>query len=188
MRDLWRACLVTKASFEQIAAFLGEKVQVIRLFSALFWNVRLSVGPSAVALMQLAYTEGADRLARTVELANETLSPESMPEQYQRLERRIVSRANAGMDYGLNDAKSNPTLRAAQALLLARKRAEEEKDNDRRRSLDDEMGFGRISADKSCQMIIRQVTQRSAMEKLKLAQEYDTKQAAAAAAKKAVDV
>jgi hypothetical protein len=150
-RDLWRAFLVTEASFDQIAAFLNERVQVIRLFSQLFWNVRPwlkdgtymtdllrlnTVGPvdPALALMRLGYDEGALRLARTVELAHGASSPESLAEQYDRLERRIVSRANVGMDYGLDEPKANPTLREARALLLARKKqAEQEQDDERLR-------------------------------------------------------
>lgn len=152
-RDLWRAFLVTEASFDQIAAFLRERVQVIRLFSQLFWNVRRwlkdgtymtdllrlnTVGPvdPALALMQLGYDEGALRLARTVGLARGASSPESLAEQYDRLERRIVSRANVAMDYGLDDPKGNPTLREARALLLARKKqAVQELDDDMRRGL-----------------------------------------------------
>ena len=152
-RDLWRAFLVTGASFDQVAAFLEERVQVIRLFSQLFWNVgrwlkdgtymtdllRLNtvepVDP-ALALMRFGYAEGALRLARTVGLAQGASSPESMAEQYDRLERRIVSRANVGMDYGLDGPKANPTLRGAQALLLARKKlVEQEQDEDMRRGL-----------------------------------------------------
>jgi hypothetical protein len=48
------------------------------------------------------------------------------------------------------------------------------------------MGFGRISADKSCQLIIKQVTQQAALEKMKYAEEYEAQQAAEAA-KKAAD-
>jgi len=59
-----------------------------------------------------------------------------MAEQYDRLERRIVSFANVGMDYGLNEPKTNPTLRGALALLLARKKqVEQEQDEDMRRGL-----------------------------------------------------
>jgi hypothetical protein len=59
-----------------------------------------------------------------------------LAEQYDRLERRIVSRANVGMDYGLDEPQANPTLREARALLLARKKqAEQEQDDDMRRGL-----------------------------------------------------
>ena len=49
---------------------------------------------------------------------------------------------------------------------------------------DDRMGFGRISADRSCQAIIKQVTQTAAVEKLRLAGEFDDKEAAAAEVKR----
>jgi hypothetical protein len=51
-------------------------------------------------------------------------------------------------------------------------------------SEDDRTGFGRISADKSCQLIIKQVTQAAAVKKLRAAQECDARQAAAAEAKR----
>jgi len=54
-RDLWRAFLVTEASFDQIAAFLNERVEVIELFSQLFWNVRpwLKDKPAVPSLLRL---------------------------------------------------------------------------------------------------------------------------------------
>ena len=61
-RDLWRAFLITGASFDQVAAFLEERVQVIRLFSQLFWNVghRLKDGTYMTDLLRLNTVEPAD--------------------------------------------------------------------------------------------------------------------------------
>lgn len=49
---------------------------------------------------------------------------------------------------------------------------------------DDRMGFGRISSDRGAQLVIRQITQRGALHKLRLAQEYDAREAAAAQVKR----
>ncbi len=152
-RDLWRAFFVTDARLDQIADLLQKSVQALQLFSQLFWNVgpwlkdgahmadllRLNTAGAVdpgLALLRLAYAQGALRLARTVGLVHAASNPESLPELYDRLESGIVASANVGMDHGLYGPKANPTLREARVLLLARKQqAEQELDEDMRRGL-----------------------------------------------------
>jgi hypothetical protein len=152
-RDLLRGFILTKATLEQIASWLRLRVQVVWLFSELFWNVRhrleddlfmadllfldrFGEQDDGLALMQIAYTEGALAFARAARLVHVAPSSESTPELYDRLERSILLDANAGADRRLYGAKLNAAGNQALSLLLARKNhAQQEIDEDMRRGL-----------------------------------------------------
>jgi hypothetical protein len=95
-RDLLRGLLLTNATLEQIASWLHLKVEVVRLFSELFWNVRhrLEDGifmadllhlnsfgeqDDSMALMQIAYEEGPLAFARAARLVHVAPNSQSTP-------------------------------------------------------------------------------------------------------------
>ena len=152
-RDLLRAFLLTNATFEEIATLLDMGVEVVRLFSELFWDIRhrlkdglfmadllcldrIGEVDPGLALMRLAYTQGAVPLARAAGLAHLAPNSESTRELYDRFERSILLDGNAGADRRLYGAKVNAAGHQALSLLLARKnRAPQEFDEDMRRGL-----------------------------------------------------
>jgi hypothetical protein len=151
-RDLWRAFLVSGATFKQIADWLRERSEVVYLFSLLFWNVfpwlndgahmtnllslnELEARDSGIALAQLAYQEGPLRLAQTVGLRQVALAPD-VAKLYHRLERGLLVRANAVIDRRTFARHLQPSLRVGETLLLERKKsATKEVDDDMRRGL-----------------------------------------------------
>jgi hypothetical protein len=128
-------------------------VEVVRLFGELFWNIRYRLNDAVfvadllcldtvgevdlgLALMRLAYTQGAVTLARATGLAHLAPNSESTQELYDRLERSILLDGNAGTHRGLYGPKVNAPGHQALSLLLARKnRALQEADEDMRRGL-----------------------------------------------------
>jgi hypothetical protein len=151
-RDVWRAFLVSGVSFNQIAQWLQVRVEVVHLFSFLFWNVgpwlndgahmaellnlnELEPGDPGTALAQLAYLEGPFRLARAVGLPRIASAPESVSELHDRLERGILVRANAVVDRKSFSPKLRPIIRDGETLVLARKKPTNKEDDDMRRGL-----------------------------------------------------
>ena len=151
------------------------------LFEELFWNVRhrLKDGlfmadllglnrcgevEDGLALMQIAYIDGALALVKAARLSYVAGNSESMAELYDHLERSILLDGNTGTDREFYGAKSNAAGQQALSLLLTRKnRTQQETDEDMRRGLGG-MSMGRSVNDAAKRIFQPDVDRRVALQ------------------------
>ena len=163
--------------------YIERKDDGVLTASILNPKTELSVAKSTEAqdpvwlAIQAGHKQGPDAVIRLLRL-NTRRSGVGNGNQMANIKHVLLSSAEMKAELGMLDAR-DPDFLYFKGLSIV-----EAKQQSPFESEDDKMGFGRISADKSCQAIIKQVTQAAAVEKLRLAQEYDARDAAAVEAKR----
>ncbi len=181
--------------FDAIAEVTGFTTEVISLFHEWFFNVRertdkrddgfilslvypasrqveftynYHLNESWVHLAKcIAYNSGIESMFRWLggrPLDSEITGVESM----RAFESRVASGGKTVMEWGFQHQPNMIAISSTRQLLQASKLGGQESQDD-----DAQMGFGRLSMDQGAQLVIKQIAQGSAMEKLRAGQMLD---------------
>lgn len=200
----WNGYLCCKLSYEEIGAQFGRSVEFVKLYANLFCDFPerrsspefvagvldprgelgcfqtdlahlLRIADPSLRFMNIGHWYGAEVLEAAM---GKVFDGDTLPSDTELLKKArrwlLVHAASKSIAGSLNT--KDPEFSFIKILS-------EQQEEHSSRTEDDEMGFGRISAHKGCQLMIKQITDRSARQKLKAAQEYEVEQAAGAAKK-----
>jgi len=201
---MWNGCLCCKLTYEEIATRFGRPVEFVKLYANLFCDFpERGSSPEFVAGVLDPHGERGcfqtdlahllritDPILRSMNIGHwygpevldaergQVFDGEVLPSETQLLKKarrwllvRAVPKAIAGSLIS-NDPEST--------IIKLLTQQEQQSDSKHQDGTDPETMFARISADKSCQNIIKQVTQQSAIEKVHAGQKYDAEEAAVA--------